>query len=65
LIVSLYHQVSVATVLERVTKKRIRPPSKKGLLCQKAENVFANVPCGMMDQFIAVMGRTHAALLIE
>lgn len=35
------------------------------LLCQKAENVFAGAPCGIMDQSIAVMGRPGQALLLD
>ena len=35
------------------------------LLCQKAENVYAGAPCGIMDQSIAVMGRAGQALLLD
>ncbi|KAK2536850.1 galactokinase [Columba livia] len=37
----------------------------KALLCQKAEHTFANMPCGIMDQFISVMGKEGHALLID
>lgn len=37
----------------------------KALLCQKAEHEYANVPCGIMDQFISVMGESGTALLID
>jgi galactokinase len=37
----------------------------KALLCQKAEHDFAKVPCGIMDQFISVMGQAGTALLID
>ena len=37
---------------------------KKALLCQEAEHHFANVPCGIMDQFASGMGaRDHALFL--
>ena len=33
--------------------------------CQKAENVFCNVPCGIMDQFISSCGSRGKLLLID
>ncbi|KAG8444361.1 hypothetical protein GDO86_009522 [Hymenochirus boettgeri] len=38
---------------------------QKALTCQKSEHTFAGVPCGIMDQFISVMGREGHALLID
>jgi galactokinase len=40
-------------------------PKAKAVLCQTAEHEFAGVPCGIMDQFISVMGREGHALLID
>ncbi|NXH48369.1 GALK1 Galactokinase, partial [Dicaeum eximium] len=37
----------------------------KALVCQKAEHEFAGMPCGIMDQFISVMGKEGHALLID
>lgn len=37
----------------------------KALICQKAEHDFAGMPCGIMDQFISVMGKKNHALLID
>ncbi|NXR93417.1 GALK1 Galactokinase, partial [Hypocryptadius cinnamomeus] len=37
----------------------------KALACQKAEHTFAGMPCGIMDQFISVMGQEGHALLID
>jgi len=34
-------------------------------LCQRAENQFVGVPCGIMDQFIAALGRKDHALLLD
>jgi galactokinase len=34
-------------------------------LCQRAERNFAGMPCGIMDQYIAVFGREHAAVKID
>jgi galactokinase len=39
-------------------------PVDLALLCRKAEHTFANSPCGIMDQFISVMGKKDHALLI-
>jgi len=35
------------------------------LLCQRAENTFVGVNCGIMDQFISALGQENAALLID
>ncbi len=35
------------------------------LLCQRAENRFVGVNCGIMDQFISTMGKAGTALLID
>jgi galactokinase len=57
-------EVCTATLLEAVTGKTI-DPVEKALLCQKAEHKFANVPCGIMDQFVSVMGRENHLLLLD
>ncbi|MBI5724737.1 MAG: galactokinase [Planctomycetes bacterium] len=35
------------------------------LICQKAEHDFAGAPCGIMDQSIAIMGKSGRALLLD
>ncbi len=35
------------------------------LLCQRAENEFVGINCGIMDQFVSALGRRHHALLID
>lgn len=40
-------------------------PKDKALACQKAEHDYAGMPCGIMDQFISVMGKKDNALLID
>ncbi|MBN3306346.1 GALK1 Galactokinase, partial [Amia calva] len=37
----------------------------KALACQKAEHTHAGMPCGIMDQFISVLGKDGHALLID
>lgn len=38
---------------------------EKALACQKAEHDYAGMPCGIMDQFISLMGKKDHALLID
>jgi galactokinase len=57
-------EVSTATLLEAITGKTL-DPVEKALLCQKAEHEFAGMPCGIMDQFISVMGRKDHLLLLD
>jgi galactokinase len=57
-------EVAAATLLEAATGKRL-DPVEKALLCQKAEHEFAGMPCGIMDQFISVMGRENHLLLLD
>uniref|UniRef100_H3CAN5 Galactokinase n=1 Tax=Tetraodon nigroviridis TaxID=99883 RepID=H3CAN5_TETNG len=37
----------------------------KAVACQQAEHTHAGVPCGIMDQFVSVLGREGQALLID
>jgi galactokinase len=57
-------EVSTATLLETITGTKL-DPVEKALLCQKAEHDFAGMPCGIMDQFISVMGRQDHLLLLD
>lgn len=57
-------EVAVATLLEAATGVRL-DPVEKALLCQRAEHRFAGMPCGIMDQFIAVLGQPDHALLLD
>ena len=40
-------------------------PAQAALLCQRAENRFVGVQCGIMDQFISALGKKDHALLID
>jgi len=57
-------EVSLATLLERLSETQLEPV-QKALLCQRAEHEFAGVPCGMMDQFSSVFGRPDELMLID
>ena len=37
----------------------------KALACQESEHKFPKMPCGIMDQFISVMGKEGHALLLD
>jgi galactokinase len=34
-------------------------------LCQRAESDFVGMPCGIMDQYVALFGQDHAAIRID
>lgn len=57
-------EVATATLTERISGKKFDPVAK-ALLCQKAEHNFAKMPCGIMDQFISVMGVEGQAMLLD
>ncbi len=57
-------EVATATLLEAISEKAI-DPIEKALLCQKAEHVFAKMPCGIMDQFISAMAEEGKAMLLD
>lgn len=57
-------EVATATTLEKLLGISV-DPVRKALWCQAAEHEFAGMPCGIMDQFISVMGRADHALLID
>ena len=38
---------------------------ERAVRCQRAENVFCNVPCGIMDQFVSSAGSKGNLLLID
>jgi galactokinase len=40
-------------------------PLELARLCQRAEVQFVGMPCGIMDQYVAVFGREHAAVEID
>ncbi len=40
-------------------------PQRKALLCQRAENEFVGVKCGILDQYSSCLGREGCALLLD
>ena len=57
-------EVSFATLLEELSGISLGK-KEKALLCQKAEHDYANVPCGIMDQFASAFGEEGKLVLID
>ncbi|CAF1250149.1 unnamed protein product [Didymodactylos carnosus] len=57
-------EVAMCTFLECLYQQEL-DKLEKALLCQKAEQTFANVPCGIMDQYVACKGEKDHAVLID
>jgi len=57
-------EVAFATLLEAITGVRLDPLDKVAL-CRQAEQTYAQVPCGIMDQFICALGRQNHLLLLD
>ncbi|XP_031558647.1 galactokinase-like [Actinia tenebrosa] len=58
-------EVAMYTFLEQLCGQEEKDLKAKALACQKAEHDFAGMPCGIMDQFISVMGKKGNALLLD
>ncbi len=57
-------ECATATLLEGLTGE-VLSTKEKALLAQKAEHDFANVPCGIMDQFASAFGEEGQLILID
>lgn len=57
-------ECATATFLEGLLDT-VMDTREKALLCQKAEHDFANVPCGIMDQFASAFGKPNRLVLID
>ncbi len=57
-------EVAMAMAFEKISGLEI-DPVRMALICQKAENQFVGVNCGIMDQFISRMGLKDHALLLD
>lgn len=57
-------EVATATLIEHLSNTKL-DLRDKALLCQTAEHRFANVPCGIMDQFSSVFGKQNELMLID
>ncbi|HTN52660.1 MAG TPA: galactokinase [Anaeromyxobacter sp.] len=57
-------ETATALVARELAGFRIDPP-RLALLCQQAENEFVGMKCGVMDQFVSLMGRAGHALFLD
>jgi galactokinase len=57
-------EVSAAVMWQTVAGLDVSRP-ELALLCQRAENTFVGVNCGIMDQFISALGQEGTALFID
>ncbi len=57
-------ECALATVFEAFGGWSVTP-ERKALLCQKAENEFVGVKCGILDQYSSCLGRAGCALLLD
>ena len=57
-------EVATVTLVEAVTGRTLDPVDKVRL-AQKAEHVYAGMPCGIMDQFSSALGAAGKLLLID
>ena len=57
-------EVATAVAVRHLTDFNISQPDL-ALLCQKAENEFVGMKCGIMDQFISMLGEEGHALLVD
>jgi galactokinase len=58
--------IEVATALALLKNSDLfMEPMELALLCQRAENEFVGMRCGIMDQFISCFGRENHALMLD
>lgn len=57
-------EVGVFTFLELLCGKPVSKSVEKAIACQNAEHLVG-IPCGIMDQFISVMGKQGHMLLVD
>jgi galactokinase len=57
-------ETAVSVVLERAWGVTMSPRDR-AVLCRRAEQEYAGVPCGLMDQFISSCARGGTAMLLD
>lgn len=58
-------EVSIAKALIHLSGTRNVKPIRLAQICQKAENTYANSPCGIMDQIVSIMGKKDHAIFLD
>lgn len=56
---------AVTALCVKMLSRAVIPASRLARLCQKAENDFAGVRCGVMDQFAVLCGKEKKAMLLD
>lgn len=56
--------IEVSTALAFLFGRNLAP-LEMAKLCQRAERGFVGMPCGIMDQYVSVFGKEHAAVEID
>ncbi len=57
-------EISLAVLLQNLAGWSLEP-AQVALLCQRAENEFVGMKCGVMDQFASIMSQTGHALFLD
>ena len=57
--------MATATFLENLFGIGNIDKVEKALRCQQAEHIFADTPCGIMDQYVSAMAQKGNLLLID
>lgn len=57
-------EVATARAFDRLSKLELEPV-RLALLCQRAENQFVGVNCGILDQYTSSVGEAGSALLLD
>jgi galactokinase len=57
-------EISTAVLFEALGDWQI-DPVQKALLCQRAENQFVGMNCGILDQYSSAMGQEESVLLLD
>ncbi len=57
-------ETATAVLFQRLGGWEIEPV-EMALLCQRAENEFVGMNCGILDQYTAILGREGCALLLD
>ena len=59
-------EVSLARAMIHISQPEYEmEPIRLAQICQKAENSYANSPCGIMDQTVSIMGRKDHAVFLD
>lgn len=58
-------ELATAEALYHIYGGKPRDPMEEAKLCQRAENSFVGVPCGILDQFSSLFGKKDHGLFLD